>query len=787
MRNFTSRIKLVIGLAWLGATGVAFCLLIALQPTGGLLNTDLMALFPAVEKDAHIEEAVHLVQQAADRQVIFLVGHPDPGAAKTYAAKLTVALAGLPGIGTVQARQTGEDEQRWWQLYTPHATQLLSAEVRGLLQDNQGDVWVQRVLAQVYNPFAGVGAGELRADPMLLTRNFLMSLQEFRGRLQLDSGWLVAEGDDGLSYVMLASELAITPYSMSGAKNLAEKMDESIKELEAEQPDLKILRQGTLFYAAHGIGQAQQEISTIGLGSLLGVVLLLWLVFKGLKPLLLSGLSILSGLLFASAATMLVFGNIHIFTLVIGASLIGVSVDYSFHYLSEWLSEKHDWRPLAALQRILPAICMGLVTSILAYLVLLMTPFPGLKQLAVFSSAGLFAAFLTVVLLYPLLLDSLSVAPFPWKVPLNKWLSYIRAPGRALILNGSLLAMVLVALPSLKVNDDIRQLQASPASLQDQGEQIAAIIGTGATQRMLIVRGADDEQVLQKLEMITPGLRKAVAQGTLGGFRSLSTMIPSRQRQESDFILVRDRLVGPWLPALEGKIKLGPFDGGRFYPADFSPLTIDEWLASPASRGLRKLWLGPVGDQPAAVVPLMAVADGLIIQSIASQLDDVYYVSRADELSALFGSYRVKISFLLLASYAVILLLLCYRYGLPRAVRIVWAPFLAGATALAMLAVLGLPLNLFGVLGLVLVLGIGIDYTLFMAECRTKPASTLLAVVLSAVTTLLSFGLLSLSQTAAIQTFGLVVLVGILVAFALSPSACACPPDVTAPEKTREP
>jgi predicted exporter len=91
-------------------------------------------------------------------------------------------------------------------------------------------------------------------------------------------------------------------------------------------------------------------------------------------------------------------------------------------------------------------------------------------------------------------------------------------------------------------------------------------------------------------------------------------------------------------------------------------------------------------------------------------------------------------------------------------------------------------LNLFGVLGLVLVLGIGIDYTLFMAECREKPVSTLLAVSLSAATTLLSFGLLSLSQTTAIQTFGLVVLVGIFIAFILAPTACDCPHEGPGPD-----
>ena len=45
----------------------------------------------------------------------------------------------------------------------------------------------------------------------------------------------------------------------------------------------------------------------------------------------------------------------------------------------------------------------------------------------------------------------------------------------------------------------------------------------------------------------------------------------------------------------------------------------------------------------------------------------------------------------------------------------------------------------------------------------------MLALALSAITTILSFGLLSLSSTPAVHYFGLTVLVGITVSFLLSP------------------
>ena len=79
-------------------------------------------------------------------------------------------------------------------------------------------------------------------------------------------------------------------------------------------------------------------------------------------------------------------------------------------------------------------------------------------------------------------------------------------------------------------------------------------------------------------------------------------------------------------------------------------------------------------------------------------------------------------------------------------------------------------------LALSLIFGIGIDYGLFFAHCGEDPGrqqSTLLAILLAHLTTLLAFGLLALSHTPAIAGFGIVLSGGIFTAFLLSPMALA--------------
>ena len=90
---------------------------------------------------------------------------------------------------------------------------------------------------------------------------------------------------------------------------------------------------------------------------------------------------------------------------------------------------------------------------------------------------------------------------------------------------------------------------------------------------------------------------------------------------------------------------------------------------------------------------------------------------------------------------------------------------------LAALAVTGHPVNLFSLLALVLVLGIGINYTLFFSNPRGTPLTSMLAITLAMMTTLLTLGLLVFSTTQAISSFGIVLVSGIFTAFLLAPLA----------------
>ena len=89
-------------------------------------------------------------------------------------------------------------------------------------------------------------------------------------------------------------------------------------------------------------------------------------------------------------------------------------------------------------------------------------------------------------------------------------------------------------------------------------------------------------------------------------------------------------------------------------------------------------------------------------------------------------------------------------------------------SAMAVLGWIGLPLQLFNVLALLLLLGVGIDYGIFLLE-HPGDGSAWLAVALAGISTLLAFGLLGLSATPALSAFGITMLIGELSIWLLTP------------------
>jgi predicted exporter len=740
---------------------------------GAWIDPSLSALIPAEDADPAAERAWAAFTQRLERQVVLVVAHADRAAAELAAGRLTAALAQSPALAQVRGRITPEEQRAWAGFYAPYRRQLLSRDARQMLASGQGDAWRKQALALIYSPFGGVGAEELAADPFLLLRHFLLERAALAGGGQVSAGWQERQDANGTWHILVTGELAVDPYGIGASQEWIAQLEALETQLRAEFPGVSLLRQGAIFYSAAASRQAQFEVSAIGTGSAIGVVLLNLLVFRRLIPLGVTVLSVAGGLVAALAVTLWMTGPLHLFTLVFGSTLIGVTEDYSSHFLCHQLDRRGAHGGASTLRRILPSLAMSLATTLLAYMALLLAPFHVLRQLTVFSVVGLAVSFLIVVLWFPALTRALPRRVLPGGAAAAGWLAAWRRLGRgkrwlpvALLAAGALPLAV-----GLRANDDVRQLQSLDPALVRQEHTIAALFGTGGSAEMLLVRGPTPEALLRRMEAAAGRLERAVAQGDLRQYLAVSAFVPSARQQREDFALVQERLVRPWAGRQAAALGLGADTAPRLERAPFRPLTAEAWLASPVSAGWRSLWQDAGADGLFAAVPLRGVKDPDALRRLSEGLQGVAFVNKADEVSSHFHTYRVRILWMLALAVVLTYGLLVLRYGWRAALRIQVPSLAAGLCALAMLRVTGLPFNLFSVLALLLVLGMGIDYTLFFAESHRAAETTLLSVSLAGVTTILSFGLLAFSSTAAIANFGVVVFTGVLVSFLLAPLA----------------
>lgn len=766
---------------WTACCVVAALTAAWLMLRGPWLETNLLALLPATEKDPVVEKALRGYATYLSRKWVVTVGHHDEEQALAAGQAVYQAMTNSPLFEQVDGRIDDQQEQAFYQLYFPYRFGLLDAEARRLLShDHDGaDRLLQRSERALYSPIATGWANLLPQDPLLLMPHFWQELPRPSGRFSPHRGFLTARYQDQW-FVLLSATLKDEPFSPRVQNAVAAFQEKLQADLQQQFAGLQFTETGLVRYAHAGTQSAQGEITTIGVGSMLGVVLLVLSVFRSVRPLWMALLPIGAGLLFAQTACLLIFGRVHLLTLGVGAGLIGICIDYSFHFFTEQTVAKAPWTPRDGLAHIFPGITFGMITSVLGYAGLLATPFPGLQQMAVFSGVGLAAAYAAVVCWFPVLADPTPRDRRPWLLTaggryLRLWPWLKRQPlGLAVLLVWA--ATALLFLRRIKVDDDIRSLQHPAPHLKQQETFLRELTGGFDGNRFFIVEGETPALTLRNEEQLLTELRTRLGDRTDVFVQGVSDFVPSPWLQRRNYRLLRDTLLGDdhrlevFLSRLGFESEV--MAGVRARLTEEKVLDLDQWLASPASAPLRHLWLGET-ERGFATVVFLSGGDTAALEAVEGQDKHAAFVDKVRDTNQLFERYRKLASQWVVAGYVLIFLLLLKRYGLYRGALILTPPLLAALSVLLFLALSGLPLNLFGLLGLLLVLGIGVDYTLFFAEtgATRDHDATFMAIILSACTTILSFGLLALSETPVLRLFGTTVWLGISVALVLSPIA----------------
>lgn len=557
----------------------------------------------------------------------------------------------------------------------------------------------------------------------------------------------------------------------------------------------------------------ESEVTRLAILSTLVIIVLLLMVYRSLTALALGLLPVVSGALVGVVAVSLGFGLIHGITLGFGTTLIGEAVDYSIYLFvqsrqanagngagngagnaaGDWVSD--FW----------PTIRLGVLTSIAGFSSLLLSSFPGLAQLGLYSIAGLITAALVTRFVLPHLLPDnfrirdvsalgIRLSGVARRAPVLRW---------PLVLVALAACMVVVQHRDTLWNAELASL--SPVSAQDQATdaRLRADMGAPDVRYMAVVSGTDREAVLQSAEKVSEQLQPLVEKGVLAGFESPSRYLPSvatqKARQESlpaadlekrlraavNDLPVRAEVLAPFLADVAAAKTRVPLQRADLDNTSLA-LAVDSLLFQRGST-----WN--------AVLPLAAPSDaqasGLATEPVRAAIaaagqENALFVDLKAESDNLYASYLQQALLLSLAGLAGIVVLLSLSLRSPRQVVRVLLPLIAAVlTVVALLALSGQRLTILHLIGLLLIVAVGSNYALFFSNRNGESISpqTLTSIVFANLTTVAGFGLLGFSEVPVLQAIGRTVGPGAVLALIFAASFAGSRSSTGSPASVRSP
>ncbi len=731
---------------------------------GGTLNveTNLLALLPETERDPTIEKIVARLGEDSASRFSLALEHKDPETALNAGRWLRKKLSAMPEL-SMNETSFNEGPEQISKLAFEYREALISNKTSDRLKAGSTSFF-EAILADYYSPIADLS--RVKEDPLLLFPALMQQQLALLPKAEFRDGLLIAQSN-GLAYALIQGKISGSAFSSTVQREVVDALAPIEAEMIREFPELQVHRSGIIWFAERSARTTRADISMISSLSSLIVTLMLLFAFFSLRPIVLSYIALSVAFVVAGAVSFLLFPSLHAITLGFGTTLIGVCVDYPLHYFCHELSGSKSRREVV--KAIFPGVTLGMFTSLLSFLGLIVTPFPGLTQMALFSSIGILAAYLSVMLWYPYLSPaSIPARASPLQPLASAMLRFFNIAGKGAHRIALLFVVLLLALalPTLKVQDDIRALDSLPGDLVTDERLIQSLLQLQESGSFFIVEGSDLEQLLQREETLRQRLLPLQERGLLSGARALSQIVPSKKTQIENLALLKSTVFNN-SAQLKGFIEQSGVSESSFEllksRIDQKNLLDPGKLLSSSLGGLLKaLFQGESGRGVASVVWLGDFQDSSPLQELESTLPGCTFVDKIRDTSNLLGRYRRAASYLTLGCYLVVIAVVLVRYGLRLGLLVMIPPLLGATSALAFLALLNIPLNLFSSFGLLLVLGLGVDYGIFFAEKELPRDATMLAVMLSAFSNALAFGLLLFSSSPILLGFGATVFGGII-------------------------
>ena len=518
------------------------------------------------------------------------------------------------------------------------------------------------------------------------------------------------------------------------------------------------------------------------------VLLLMLVVYRRLRFALLTLTPPLFGGLTATVALALTGEAISAIALGCGSILIGITDDYGNHLLYHTddapLKDRRSLGELVA--RLATPLTFGALATMAAFLLMLMSPVAGHRQVGLFATVGVAAAAAFALVALPLFVPvgaAQHTRPLVLTPLIEKLFRWRDRRARVVLPLLIAFSMACVAgLARLGFEGDFSKLNGITAETRRDDELLRGVWGQALSLTTIIVSAPSREEALQLNERVHAALLPLQRDRTLSTVSSVAPLLPSERTRQ----LNRERWHAFWTEArraeLEERLTQAAtelsFRKDVFAPflATLKPSVEKESPPTATSEGLGRWMSSFVREQNGRVtITTLAKINGregfrAVQEPVLRATPEALILDRtalAEDIARIARNGLGVFAALVLAVNAVLLLVLLGHLAL---VAVAMLPVLAGLFwTLGTLGLCGVPISVANFIFVIFVVGVSIDYSLFLVTAkldarRGHPERTLStggSITACALTTWLGFGVLVLAKHPALFSIGLTALLGI--------------------------
>lgn len=643
------------------------------------------------------------------------------------------------------------------------------ARIDSLLQPQVVEQRIRQVKELLLSPAGMMLKNTLLTDPLLFSGPLLERLGGFRlgDHFNLYEDYIFSK--DGKEAVLTIDSRYSTG-DTGNNKKLIKAIDQALEKTEADlDHKVSAIPFGAAYIALTNATQIRKDTWLSVAIAMVVIAILLSLFFRNIKHILLIGLSILAGSLFAFSMAGMLTSSLSLIAIGAGSVIVGIAVNYPLHFLSHI---KEGYSPRQTIADIVPPLTTGNITTIGAFLSLLFISSPAMKSFGLFASLLLLGTILFVLIFLPHMTGRSQMVPK--SLNFGKLADSSPERNRWIILALFLVTVFLwISNKGVVFNANMQSINYMTPQQKEGMEKL--LNRTQGSQHVMyfVAEGPTLDQALEHYETSLPHINKYRMSG-IGTFMPSRSMREKRINRWNDFWQIRR---DPFLKLFRAVALENGFREGSF--TRFEEILMQSFQTAETSLS------GPLPEDLAANYISQSPEKSLIYTLLHIEAQDAPELEK--ELNKLgpntfafdLGSVtRMMISslssdfdYVLFICSFIVFLFLTVSFGrfelsviafLPLAISWIWI--------LGIMSLLNLEFNIVNIILATFIFGLGDDYTIFITEGMIyehafgkKMLSTYKnTVALSALIMLAGIGSLIVARHPAMRSLAQITIIGMI-------------------------